>query len=172
MTRSLRYCASETKEPPMKKLKSTLLFGLFIASVFVNSSSTLLAAEEQIVLEDLTPSQLRAEIEKIQTEFYRVFNASVEDKKLAIICYEHLPTGSNIKEDVCEPQFLIDKRASNANDSRLGIDILLTPRSLQRDLAVEYEQLTAAMNKVAEESQYFGELNSILAALREELESR
>jgi hypothetical protein len=66
----------------------------------------------------------------------------------------------------------VDKRADNTNDSSLGIDVLLTPVGLQRELALDYETLTAAMTKVAKESEYFRELNNILGALREELESR
>jgi len=130
------------------------------------------AAEEQIVMEDLTRSQLRGEINKIQTEFYRVFNSSIEDKYLAIVCYDYIPTGSNIKEEACEPQFVVDKRGDNANAARLGYDLLLAPTDLQSVLAAEYAAFTAAMIKLSKESEYFRELNSILDALREELESR
>ena len=93
-------------------------------------------------------------------------------KNLAIICYDYTPTGSNIKEEACEPQFVIDKRGDNANDARLGYDLLLTPTDLQSVLAAEYAAFTAAMSEVSKESEYFRELNGILSALREELESR
>ena len=66
----------------------------------------------------------------------------------------------------------MEKRADNTNDSSLGIDVLLTPLDLQRELAPDYGTLIAAMTKVAKESEYFRELNNILGALREELESR
>ena len=66
----------------------------------------------------------------------------------------------------------MDKRADNTNDSSLGTDVLLTPFGLQRELALDYETFTAAMTKVAKESECFRELNNILGALREELESR
>ena len=131
-----------------------------------------LAADEQIVIEDLTPSQLRREIKKIETEFYRVFNASTEDEKLAINCYDYIPTGSNIKEEACEPQFVIDARGENVTNARFDTDVLLSPQDLQQRLATEYEALTAAMSKLAKENQYFSELNSILAVLREELKNR
>ena len=118
----------------MQKLRSALLLPLLALSVLVSPGVQLKAqaAEGQVVIEDLTPSQLRREIKKIETEFYRVFNASVEDEKLAIICYDHLPTGSNIKKEKCEPQFAIDKRSKNVNDAQFGTDVLFTAKTMQR----------------------------------------
>ncbi len=156
----------------MNKLKPAFLGMLVTGLLITTSLSGSQAAEEQIFIEDLTPTQLRTEIEKIEKEFYRVFNASIDDKKLTIICHNYLATGTNIKEEVCEPQFTIDKRARNANDSRFGIEDLWSPRRLQRELSIEYEKLEEAMNKVAEGSEYFRELNSILGALKEELAQR
>lgn len=156
----------------MKALRSIYLSTICGALLLTMTSTQTLAAEGQIVMEDLTPSQLRGEIKKIQTEFYRVFNSSIEDKNLAIICYDYIPTGSNIGDEACEPQFVIDKRASNTNDSRLGYDTLLTPDGLQSVLVAEYAALTAAMSELSAQSEYFRELNGILSALREELENR
>ncbi len=156
----------------MQKLRLTLLLPLLTSFLLSGLSMSLQAAEEQIFIEDLTPSQLRREIKKIETEFYRVFNASIEDEKLIINCYDYVPTGSNIKEEACEPQFLIDARGKNANDVRFNADVLLSPQDLQTRVAVEYEALTAAMTKLSKENEYFRELNSILAALRDELRNR
>jgi len=141
-------------------------------SIAIASGPTLAAEDEQIVIEDLTPSQLRSQIKRIETELYRVFNASTEEVKLHINCYDYTPTGSNIKEEACEPQFLIDARGENANNARFDTDVLLNPQDLQARVAGEYDELTAAMTKLAQENQYFGELNSILGALRDELENR
>jgi hypothetical protein len=152
----------------MSLTKSTFYSALALA---VASTQTL-ATEGQIVIEDLTPSQLRGEIKIIETEFYRVFNRSIENENLAIACYDHISTGSNIKAEACEPQFVIDKRGYNANDARLGYDLLLTPPDLQSILAAEYDALSAAMPELSAQSEYFRELNRILSALREEQESR
>lgn len=156
----------------MKTSVSAYIAALCSAILLALSTTQSVAGEEQIVIEDLTPSQLRSQIKRIETEFYRVFNASIEDEKLRIECYSYLPTGSNIKEEACEPQFLIDARGENANNARFNTDVLLNPQDLQRRVAEEYEALTAAMTKLAKENQYFSELNSILAALRDELNSR
>jgi hypothetical protein len=156
----------------MKTLRFIYLSTFCSALLLAIPPTQTLAAEGQIVMEDLTPSQLRGEIKKIETEFYRVFNGSIEDKNLAIICYDYTPTGSNIKEEACEPQFVMDKRGDNANDARLGYDLLLTPTDLQSVLAAKYAALTTAMSEVSKGSEYFRELDGILGALREELESR
>ncbi|GJM12254.1 MAG: hypothetical protein DHS20C12_06570 [Pseudohongiella sp.] len=156
----------------MEKLSNNCLSALCAALILTLGSSQALPADGQIVIEDLTPSQLRGEIKKIETEFYRVYNESLEDESLAIICYDYLPTGSNIKEEACEPQFVINKRSENANDSQFGINIGLTAQSLQNELSEEYAALTTAMTDLSKESEYFRELNSILGALRDELASR
>lgn len=156
----------------MKIQRTTYLPALIAVFLLTASSTQTLAAEGQIVIEDLTPSQLRAEIKKIETEFYRVFNESVEDEKLMIVCYDTVPTGSHRKVETCEPQFAIDKRAENANDTRFGNTVLYSQQAMNRDLATEYEALTAAMSKLAAASEYFRELDGILGALRDELESR
>lgn len=133
-------------------------------------TATAIVAQEPIVIDDLSPAQLRAEIKKVQTEFYRVFNESTEDSKMHIVCHDYIPTGSNIKREACEPQFVIDRRGNNAGDSRLQVDELLSPAALQQDLRVEFEALTAAMNKLSAENSYFKELNSVLEMLRGRLE--
>lgn len=160
----------------MKQLRQKYVFALFptICGLLILAlgPALTLAAEEQIIIEDLSPRQLRSQIKRIETEFYRVFNASIEDQNLAVICYKHTPTGSNLSVDLCEPQFLIDKRGENVNNQLFGNDILLTPQDLRTALASEYEALTAALTELSAESEYFRELNGILTALREELESR
>lgn len=156
----------------MHKPRFRYATALFAALLIAILQTPALAAEDQIVINDLTAAQLRSELKRIQTEFYRVFNESIEDETLAINCYRYTPTGSNIREEACEPQFLIDARGQNVNDVRFNVDVLLNPQDLQARLSEEYEDLTAAMNKLAKESKYFRELNSILGALREELASR
>lgn len=156
----------------MNTLKPAALAVLCSLLLLAATSPQSIAAEGQIVIEDLTPSQLRSEIKKIETEFYKVFNTSTADKSFAIVCYDHMPTGSNIKQEICEPQFVIAKRADNAKDAQFGIDALLTPRAIRRELDTEYAALSEAMTNLAKENAYFGELNGILGALREELENR
>ena len=126
-------------------------------------------AEQQIVIENLSVTQLRAEIDKIQQEFYRVFNQLNEEEDLDVVCREFTPTGSNIPQTGCEPGFVTRRRGDNANDYRLGIDELLTNEALIRELQPEFERLTTKMNEISQSNSYFRELGQILQALRNRL---
>jgi len=124
------------------------------------------AEEDQVVIEDLTVAELRTEIEKIQTEFYKVFNTLNEDDEFDILCQKFTPTGSNISEIGCEPTFVTKRRGDNANDYRSGTDELMSNEGLLKELRPEFEQLTEKMNAIAGENQYFRELGQILQMLR------
>ena len=136
------------------------LAALFAAPV-VNA-----AEEAQVVIEDLTVPQLRAEIEKIQTEFYRVFNTLNENDEFDVVCQKFTPTGSNIPQVGCEPNFLSKRRGANANEYRLGTDELIGNDALIKELQPEFEQLTASMNEISAKNQYLKELGAILQMLR------
>ncbi len=138
-------------------------FGLiaFSASPMVYS-----AEQGQIVIDDLTVPQLRAEIDKIQTEFNKVFNSLNEDDDFDILCQKFTPTGSNIPQVGCEPKFVTDRRGENANDYRFGTDELLSSEALIKELQPEFELLTAKINAIAGENEYFREISGILQMLR------
>jgi len=124
------------------------------------------AEEEQIVIEDLTVPQLRDEIEKIQDEYYAVFNRLNENDDFDIVCQKFTPTGSNIPQTGCEPTFVTRRRGENASDYRTGSDDLMTNDALIQELQPEFEQLTAMLNQLATSNDYFRELGQILQMLR------
>jgi len=124
------------------------------------------ADQGQIVIEDLSKPELRAEIDKIQNEFYRVFNSLNDDDDFDIECQKFTRTGSNIPELGCEPKFVTRRRGQNASDFRAGTDDLLTVDALQDELQPEFAKLTEKMNAIAAENEYFRELNQILQMLR------
>ena len=144
-----------------------VLFSTLPLSLFSNLTT---AAEEQIFIDDLTAPQLRTQINKMQEEIYRVFNAANEDREFEIVCHDYLPTGTSIKREVCEPQFVISRRTENTRSARRGAAPLLTPLQLQGTLSSQFQTLTDKMAALSEESQYFGELNSILRMLTARLE--
>jgi hypothetical protein len=147
---------------PILVLLSTLLLPLL--STLTN------AAEEQIFIDDLTPPQLRNQIDKIQKEIYKVFNASTENDQFKIVCHDYSPIGSSIKREVCEPQFTISTRTANSRSARRGANPLLTPRQLQGVLADEYRILSEAMAALREKNEYYDELNTIAGVLNARLE--
>lgn len=138
---------------------------LGLMAIFATSMASA-AEQEQIVIEDLTVPQLRAEIEKIQTEYYNVFNRLNEDDEFDIVCQKFTPTGSNIPQIGCEPTFVSKRRGENANASRLGTDELMTNDALIKDLQPQFQQLTDKMNQIAKENDYFRELGQVLQMLR------
>jgi len=139
----------------------TILLTMLLASVQVQA-----AEEEQIVIEDLTVPQLRAEIEKIQDEYYAVFNRLNADDDFDIVCQKFTPTGTNIPQVGSEPTFVTKRRGESANNYRTGGDDLLTNDALIKELQPEFEKLTAMLNELATSNQYFRELSEILQMLR------
>ena len=139
----------------------TIFFTTLLASAQVHA-----AEEEQIVIEDLTVPQLRAEIEKIQDEYYAVFNRLNEDDDFDIVCQKFTPTGTNIPQVGCEPTFVTKRRGESANDYRTGGDDLLSNEALIKELQPEFEKLTSMLNDLATSNQYFRELSEILQMLR------
>jgi hypothetical protein len=137
---------------------------------FLMSSFHVLAAEDAaIVLEDMSRAQLRAEIEKYENEFYRVFNSSIADKAYEIHCERYTPTSSSISVRACEPTFVVAARNENANSSQLGLVMPMSPADIRKSLDVEFAKLTEMLNGVLAENEYFRALNADLSMLRQML---
>ncbi|MDP6653634.1 MAG: hypothetical protein QGF90_16250 [Gammaproteobacteria bacterium] len=148
---------------------------LFLVGVLVINSNLAVAqnetpAENTIVIEDLSRSELNAEIEKVENEFYRVFNAAIEDEFLKVTCSWRAPTGTRIEQRVCEPKFMVDRRNENVRDWQNETDTLMSREELSDLLQPEFEELAAAINVVMEENQYFRELYDVLTMLRGRLQ--
>jgi hypothetical protein len=141
-------------------------FVTILLTVLLGMSPVVGDEEEQIVIDDLTVPQLRAEIEKIQDEYYSVFNRLNENDDFDIVCQKYTPTGTNIPQVGCEPVFVTKRRSESANNYRTGGDDLLTNDALIKELQPEFEKLTAMMNEFSTSNQYFRELSEILQMLR------
>lgn len=126
---------------------------------------------EIVVIDDISRAALKEEIRKTEREFYRVFNASIEENYLTIHCGTYRPLGSHFKKHYCEPQFLMDARSEKFRDSstRFWLDGQLHLGELLISEQSAFEKLTEAMNSVLRESQYFRELNGTLRILRARL---
>ena len=147
----------------MKHVNNTLL-----AVIVCCSFTTLISAQEEpIVIDDLSLSELNDQIERVEDEFYRVFNLSIEEEHLKVECADWTPTGTHIAQRACQPHFLTQARNQNLRDWNNQMDVIASPEQLRVRLAAEFEELTAAINEVLEENQYFRELNAILRMLRE-----
>ena len=130
-----------------------------------------LAAEEegQVDIDAMSVPQLRGEIEKFEKEIYRVFNVRTEDESLHVTCHRYTPTGSNISREACEPNFLIEARANNANNYQNGLDELLDTEALLAEVEPEFRRFNEAIEALTGEYDYFRELSIILGVLRERM---
>ena len=139
-----------------------------LAVIISCSFTTLISAQEEpIVIDDLSLSELNDQIERVEDEFYRVFNLSIEEEHLKVECDDWTPTGTHIAQRACQPFFLTQARNQNLRDWNNQMDVIASPEQLRVRLAAEFEELTAAINSVLEENQYLRELNAILRMLRD-----
>lgn len=127
---------------------------------------------DYIVIDDLSRKQLMHEIEKVQTEIYRVFNKSVGDRRLKIKCDSYKPTGSYIEQSYCEPQFVLDARSRGVSEYVLQTGTLQPVSYIRLSQRAEFEELTQAMNELLGTSAYFAELNRVLRDLKEQLRKK
>lgn len=123
---------------------------------------------DDIVVQGRAPENLRLEIERLETAVYSRFNALNSNDELDIRCLERAPTGSNIPQRTCAPEFVIraesraarkmitDARASSANnveradrDRRLQEKGRELMEEMQR-IAREDEQLLRDLTRLAE----------------------
>lgn len=117
----------------------------------------------------MSKSQLRSEIADAESEFFRLFNAQLEDRKLAVHCADYRPAGTFIKEQFCEPWFVIEARSAELRDTEFEFDSFMKPTMRKRILQPEYQRLTQALNRAAETNPRIRELYFYLAELRSHL---
>lgn len=121
-------------------------------------------------LEELSRSELRNEFEKVETEYYQVFNANVEDRSLHVICGEYTPAGTFIPERFCEPRFVTTARSEEHRQWTIHDGDLQPVPFRVGKLEPLFQRLTEAMNEVLQTNQQFRILNLKLRRLRSELD--
>lgn len=121
---------------------------------------------EVIVIAELNRTEVRQFIEEAEDQFYAIFNANVDDEDYKIDCREETPVGSNISIRVCEPKFMNDARAENANTFRFNPGVAETDIAIRARLEPEYQRLQELMEELTQELPAFAQIASILAQLR------
>ncbi len=114
----------------------------------------------------LSMSALNQEIEKIEIEYYRVFNAGEEDESLHILCGDYRPTGSFIPKRYCEPRFVINARSNSLSAHNGLVTALIYPAALQGGIYGKFDELTDALNITLRENSHFRELHVYLSDLK------
>ena len=101
-----------------------------------------------------------------------MFNELNSDDRFDIFCDNIAPTGSHIKQRVCEPRFVTDMRARMAQDYLRGIGMLNGSSDLEVETALEREELEKEHLRIAVEHPEYLEMLTELTNLRDTLESR
>jgi len=79
-----------------------------------DSSTPRSDAVDEIIVPGRAPENLRLEIERLELAVYDRFNALNSNDEFDIHCLERAPTGSNITQRTCAPNFVIQAESSAA----------------------------------------------------------
>ena len=143
----------------------------------LNTSSSIAQAsdrpiEEIQVLGTRTLYSIRMEIVDEENKIFSMFNELNSDDRFDILCDNIAPTGSHIKQRVCEPRFVTETRAQMTQDYVRGIGMLVGSSDLEVETAMEREELEKEHLRIAVEYPEYLEMLTELTNLRDTLESR
>jgi hypothetical protein len=136
---------------------------------------------DEVVVPGRRPQNLRVEIERLERAVYQRWNSLNGDNELDIHCLKSEPTGSNVTQTRCAPNFVIEAEARAAENS---IDAARSnARAENTDYVATMEQksrrLNEEMQRVARENGQFlrdlmrlDELRQLQAAEREQRRRR
>ena len=128
--------------------------------------------EEIQVLGTRTLYSIRMEIVDEENKIFSMFNELNSDDRFDILCDNIAPTGSHIKQRVCEPRFVTETRAQMTQDYVRGIGMLVGSSDLEVETAIEREELEKEHLRIAVEHPEYLEMLTELTNLRDTLESR
>tara|TARA_B100001173_G_C15801730_1_gene467968 strand:+ start:122 stop:742 length:621 start_codon:yes stop_codon:yes gene_type:complete len=128
--------------------------------------------EEIQVLGTRTLYSIRMEIVDEENKIFSMFNELNSDDRFDIFCDNIAPTGSHIKQRVCEPRFVTETRAQMTQDYVRGIGMLVGSSDLEVETAMEREELEKEHLRIAVEHPEYLEMLTELTNLRDTLESR
>lgn len=125
--------------------------------------------KEVFVLDDMSKSEVKKHIVKVEDDVYRVFNANNSTDEFDINCRMEKPTGTYIPQRVCQPEFLAKAQQRNTNDYLRGVDSQLSQEALMNEFTEEFEQVSAEYAQLYKENATFALLLDSLSALNARL---
>ena len=97
------------------------LLSLGAPALAQEAASTLAANDvDEVVVPGVRPQNLRVEIERLEQVVYERWNALNSNDELDIHCLDSEPTGSNITQTHCAPNFVIEAESRAAEDAVHG----------------------------------------------------
>ena len=142
---------------------------LLTAILFMLPALSLLAQDEEgevIIIAELSRAEVEEFIEEAEDQFYAIFNANIDDEDYMISCRKETPTGSNIPIRVCEPKFMVDDRARNANTIGFNAGVVEADRAIRTSVEPQYQQLQEMMEQMTKDVPAFAQIAGILTQLR------
>lgn len=128
--------------------------------------------EEIQVLGSRTLYSIRMEIVDEENKIFSMFNELNSDDDFDILCDNITPTGSHIRQRVCEPRFVTETRARMAQDFMLGIGALNESSDLGVETKLQQDELEKEHLRIAAEYPEYLEMLTKLMNLRATLETR
>ena len=128
--------------------------------------------EEIQVLGSRTLYSIRMEIVDEENKIFSMFNELNSDDDFDILCDNIAPTGSHIRQRVCEPRFVTETRARMAQDFMLGMGALNESSDLGVETKLQQDELEKEHLRIAAEYPEYLEMLRKLMNLRTTLESR
>ncbi len=118
------------------------------------------------VLAELSKSELFQEIRRVEAEYFRLFNASEQDKSLHVLCGTYRPKGSFIPRHFCEPRFVAEARSAVVGEYSNIATVISNPSMYENTNHTRMRDLTAAFNRVLKENQELRDLHIYLSQLK------
>ena len=128
--------------------------------------------EEIQVLGSRTLYSIRMEIVDEENKIFSMFNELNSDDDFDILCDNIAPTGSHIKQRVCEHRFVTETRARMTQDFMLGIGALNESSDLGVETKLQQDELEKEHLRIAAEYPEYLEMLTKLMNLRATLETR
>jgi len=136
-----------------------LALAAFAAPVFAQDASPPPAQPtrgvDEVVVPGRKPEQIRVEIERLENAVYERFNALNSNDDFDIHCFEQAPTGSNIPERKCWPNFALRSEERAAGASLHKMQGMGGGNSRQERMGLEQKskELTAEIQRVARQDE-------------------
>ncbi|HEX7237914.1 MAG TPA: hypothetical protein VF405_13180 [Gammaproteobacteria bacterium] len=115
------------------------------------------AAVDEVIVPGTRPENLRVEIERLERVVYERWNALNSNDEFDVHCLDSEPTGSNITQTRCAPNFVIWAESRAAKNTIDGDRTAGSDR--QTDYMLEMQrksrQLTEEMQRVARQDEQF-----------------
>jgi len=115
------------------------------------------ASVDEVVVPGRRPENLRAEIERLERAVYDRWNVLNSNEEFDIHCVESEPTGSNLTQTRCAPDFVIQAESRSAENSIDGARTNSTSRNSEYVATMERKsrELQEEMQRVARQDEQF-----------------